>query len=178
MYMCVGLLSPFLVHATTHSTQVCDCMLFQCSPACQHASLQGLLWCKTPGVPPQEGGGTICCAMVAETAYYAGRSMFMADRQFYSADPAGNLYNALAYFVATTAANTLVTIANGLIITLIVYSMAGERPCEGCASRHIYVTCSGKHALALHTVGCKVKHAKREEEKLALLILRCPDEVK
>ncbi len=51
----------------------------------------------------------------------------MADRQFYSADPAGGLYNPLAYYVATTAANTLVTIANGLIITLIVYGMAGMR---------------------------------------------------
>ena len=85
-------------------------------------------------------------------------TMFMADRQFFSADPAGGvpktlwfdsalsqatpkllhagadtvcnalsgaMYHPLAYYAATAISHTLVTISNGVVVTLIVYSLEG-----------------------------------------------------
>lgn len=53
--------------------------------------------------------------------------MFVADRSFYIVDPARSLYRASVYYASLVAVNAGVTVLNGSLVLLIIYSMLGLR---------------------------------------------------
>jgi hypothetical protein len=53
--------------------------------------------------------------------------MFVADRQFFIVDPARSLYKTSVYYLSLMVVNAAITVLNGAILLLIVYSMIGLR---------------------------------------------------
>ncbi len=58
---------------------------------------------------------------------FAYMSLYVADRHFYIADVASNLYHPSAYHVATTLAAAPSTIINGVVLYFIAYGMVSLR---------------------------------------------------
>ena len=65
------------------------------------------------------------------------RSMFVADRQYLTVDPARSLYSRGAYYASTLAVNSVVTIANAVVFMLLLYSMMGANAPRKTLTMHV-----------------------------------------